>query len=84
MVRKNIVPSYLMNIKTKRIIIFFILTIIAGLIFYNQAIVRIFSVVTHREGSSHGVFVPFLAAYFLWLKWDTIKTTKLETGCGEV
>ena len=65
---------------TTRITIFIILSTLAGAIFYHEALTRIFTVVTHREGSSHGVFVPFLAIYFLWLKWDTIKTTKLETG----
>ena len=69
-----------MNFKTTRICLFFILTILAGLIFYSESIARIFTVVTHREGSSHGLFVPFLAAYFVWLKWDSIKTTKLQTG----
>jgi len=69
-----------MNPKTTRIAIFIILSALAGIVFYNDAIARIFTVVTHREGSSHGVFVPFLAAYFLWLKWDTLKDLKLETS----
>ena len=69
-----------MNPKTTRIAIFIILSALAGAVFYHEAIAKIFTVVTHREGSSHGVFVPFLAIYFLWLKWDTIKVTKLETG----
>ena len=63
-----------------RITIFIILTAFTGIVFYHDALARIFTVVTHREGSSHGVFVPFLAVYFLWLKWDTIKSTKLATG----
>ena len=69
-----------MNTKSKRIIIFFALTILAGIIFYNDAITRIFTVVTHREGSSHGVFVPFLAAYFLWFKWNVFKKIEMKTG----
>ena len=69
-----------MNTKATRIIIFFMLTILAGLIFYSDAIARIFTVVTNRQGSSHGVFIPFLAVYFLWLRWDTIKAVKPATG----
>ena len=53
---------------------------LAAVVFYHDAIARIFTVVTHREGSSHGVFVPFLAVYFLWLKWDTIKQANMRTG----
>ena len=63
-----------------RLYIFIILSVFTGAFFYHDALARIFTVVTHREGSSHGVFVPFLAIYFLWLKWDTLKTTKLQTG----
>jgi exosortase len=29
--------------------------------------------VLHREGSSHGLFVPFISGYFLWLKRDRIR-----------
>lgn len=69
-----------MNTKSNRSTIFFVLTILAGIIFYNEAIIKIFTVVTHREGSSHGVFVPFLAAYFLWFKWDELKKIEIKTG----
>jgi exosortase len=33
----------------------------------------VISAVLHREGSSHGVFVPFLSLYFLWLKREKLK-----------
>ncbi len=34
---------------------------------------EVFSAVIHREGSSHGVFVPFLSLYFIWLLRDKLK-----------
>jgi len=56
-----------------RLFIFIILTILAGLSIYQTAIIEVISAVLHREGSSHGVFVPFLSLYFLWLKRDDLK-----------
>jgi len=60
-----------------RLFIFIISTILAGLFIYPTAIIEVISAVLHREGSSHGVFVPFLSLYFLWLKRDDLK--KIET-----
>jgi len=40
---------------------------------YREALANVTLSVLHREGSSHGVFVPFISGYFLWLKWDKIK-----------
>jgi len=56
-----------------RLFIFIISTILAGLFIYQTAIIEVFSAVMHREGSSHGVFVPFLSLYFLWLKRNDLK-----------
>jgi len=56
-----------------RLSIVIILTLLSGLFLYQTAIIKVFSAVIHREGSSHGVFVPFLSLYFLWLKRDIIR-----------
>ena len=56
-----------------RLSILFIITILAGLFLYQTAIIKVISAVMHREGSSHGVFVPFLTLYFIWLKRDIIR-----------
>ena len=56
-----------------RLFIFIISTILAALFIYQSAIIEVFTAVMHREGSSHGVFVPFLSLYFLWLKRDKLK-----------
>jgi exosortase len=31
-----------------------------------------------REGSSHGVFVPLISGYFLWINWKTISAVKIK------
>ena len=59
-----------------RLSILFIITILAGLFLYQTAIIKVISAVMHREGSSHGVFVPFLTLYFIWLKRDIIRDIK--------
>ena len=63
------------SIKSKyyRLSIIVILTLLAGLSLYQTAIIKVISAVIHREGSSHGVFVPFLSLYFLWLLRDKLK-----------
>lgn len=62
-----------MKDKYYRSAIVIILAIFAGLIIYQSTIVDVISAVIHREGSSHGVFVPFLSLYFIWLKRDMIR-----------
>jgi len=47
--------------------------LLAGLLLYQSALVSLISAVIHRQGSSHGVFVPFLSAFFLWTKRDAIR-----------
>ena len=64
--------------KYYRLSIIFILTTLAGLLIYKIAIIKVISAVLHREGSSHGVFVPFIALYFIWLKRDVISKIELR------
>jgi len=56
-----------------RLAIVIILAILSGLFIYQTAIIKVISAVLHREGSSHGVFVPFITLYFIWLKRDVIR-----------
>ncbi len=65
--------NHKMKDKYYRLSIVIILAILAGLFIYQTAIVKVTSTVLHREGSSHGVFVPFLSLYFIWLKRDIIR-----------
>lgn len=62
-----------MKDKYYRLFIVIILTLLSGLFLYRNAVTEVFSAVIHREGSSHGVFVPFLSLYFIWLKRDIIR-----------
>ena len=61
-----------MKNKYYQLSIFIILAILAGMFIYKAALIQVISAVIHREGSSHGVFVPFLALYFIWLKRDDL------------
>ena len=65
--------------KRYRFVIFLALSLLSAAIFFREAIAQVFSVVIHREGSSHGVFVPFLALYFLYLNFGTLKQIELKT-----
>ncbi|MBL0714886.1 MAG: exosortase/archaeosortase family protein [Desulfosarcina sp.] len=46
----------------------------AGLALYWPSVYKVAYGVLHRHGSSHGVFIPFLSAYFIYLKWDRLKS----------
>lgn len=61
------------NITAMRLFIFITLTLLSGLFLYQTAVIEVFSAVIHREGSSHGIFVPFITLYFIWLKRDIIR-----------
>ncbi len=45
-----------------------------GVITFWPAIVKIGYDVLHRQGSSHGIFIPFLSIYFIFLKKNFLKT----------
>ena len=52
----------------KRYLIVGAVSLIAGLTLYRRAIFEVVAAVLNREGSSHGVFIPFLTAYFIWTR----------------
>jgi len=52
--------------------------ILAGVLLYRSALINVLGAVIHREGSSHGVFVPFLSAFFLWTKREALREIDLR------
>ena len=56
-----------------RLLLLFILLILAGIFVYGTALKDLFAAVMDRQGSSHGVFVPFLSVFFIWMKRDTLR-----------
>ncbi len=61
-----------------RLSIFVIVSILAGLLLYQFSLIKVISAVIHRQGSSHGVFVPFFSLFFLWIKRDVLKKIEPE------
>ncbi|MFC1505209.1 exosortase/archaeosortase family protein, partial [Thermodesulfobacteriota bacterium] len=62
-----------------RLAIFIGLSSFFGIVFYREAITEIFLIVINREGSSHGLFVPFLSLYFLWVNFDILNKLEPKT-----
>jgi len=59
--------------------IFTALLLITGLAVYPGAVAEVFSAVLNREGSSHGVFIPFLSAWFVWTRRQALKGLFVQT-----
>ena len=55
-----------------------VLIVLAGLTLFREAAFNVLSVVLNRQGSSHGLFVPVLSAYFLWIKRTALLKTAPE------
>ncbi|MBW2073017.1 MAG: exosortase/archaeosortase family protein [Deltaproteobacteria bacterium] len=60
--------------------LFILLALLAAAVFvlYGEPLAGLVSATLHREGSSHGIFVPFLSGYFVWLKRDRLKKAQLR------
>jgi len=67
------------NTSLPRLAMFLLVLGAAGLLLYGSALTELFSAVIHRQGSSHGLFVPFLTLFFLWTKRRVISETALRT-----
>ena len=67
------------NLKGRLLAFIFVLFVL-GWVFYRDALYALFLAVLHREGSSHGIFVPFLSGYFLWLKLNKVKAITAKTA----
>lgn len=63
-----------------RMLVFLLVLISLGGGFYWGALDKVASAVLHRQGSSHGIFVPFLAGYFLFLKFEKLKNIRPQTA----
>jgi exosortase len=51
-----------------------------GFTIYAESLYALFASVLQREGSSHGLFVPFISGYIIWLKLDKIKAIKSQAA----
>jgi len=47
-------------------------------IFFGSSLSKLAYAVLNREGSSHGIFVPFLSIFFLWIKRGTLIKTEMS------
>ena len=74
MIEKTIYPN-----GRGRLLLFLLILFGLGVTIYRPALLALFSAVVHREGSSHGIFIPFLSGYLLWLKLDKIKALTPRT-----
>ena len=63
-----------------RWLIFLLVLFGMGLTVYRESLYALFASVLQREGSSHGLFVPFISGYIIWLKLDKIKEIKSQVA----
>jgi len=56
-----------------RLVAFIAILVGLGFTIFPETLRDLLLSVLHREGSSHGLFVPFISGYFLWLKRDRIR-----------
>ena len=61
-----------MNGWGRPILFWFILGVLGSTI-YAEALWSLFISVVQRHGSSHGLFVPFIAVYLIWLRREKLK-----------
>lgn len=61
-----------------RLAFFALIVILVGATLFGSSIANLTYAIIHREGSSHGVFVPFLSGFFLWIKRDTLIKTDIR------
>ena len=58
---------------TGRWLLFFLALASLGVTIYGKFLYALSAAVLQRHGSSHGLFVPFISGYLIWLKFDKIK-----------
>jgi exosortase len=51
--------------------------IVAGIL-YRESLGHLLYAVMNREGSSHGIFVPFISAYFIWINHKALAKIRPE------
>lgn len=47
-----------------------------GLLVYRESLSEVIASVLHREDASHGLCVPFISGYLIWLRLEKIKEAK--------
>ena len=57
-----------------------LLVCIVGGTIYFDALYGLVSAVLNREGSSHGIFIPFFSAYILWTKREELARSSFTTN----
>lgn len=50
---------------------------VLGFTVFDKTLYTLAVAVLDRQDSSHGIFVPFISAYLIWLRVDELKATKL-------
>jgi exosortase len=68
------------EMKLERSLIFFSILAGLGVTIYLDPLYSLLADVLNRTGSSHGLFVPFICGYLLWLKLEKIKEIKPQTA----
>ena len=66
-----------MQTRMRLLILLSLLVGLGGLV-YGSTLSELFFSVVHRQDSSHGICVPFIAGYLVWLRIEKIKVTKPE------
>ena len=61
-----------------RIVFVLSFTALAAIFVYRDAVIEVTQSVLHREGSSHGLFVPFLTAWFVWINRNVLKRLNVK------
>jgi hypothetical protein len=68
------------GMKRQRALIFVVILAALGLTVYVDPLRFLLIDVLQRKGSSHGLFVPFISGYLVWLKLDRIKGLTPQTA----
>jgi exosortase len=61
-----------------RLAVFLLALVVLSLSLYADTLRDVFFAVFNRKESSHGVFVPFISGYYVWLHRERIKQLKPE------
>jgi exosortase len=61
---------------TTRVLVLLLVLIPLGVILYGSTLSSVILSVLDRENASHGVCVPFISGYLVWLKWEMIKRVR--------
>jgi len=68
------------GMKRERAIIYLVVFTVLVLTVYADPLYSLLTDVLQRKGSSHGLFVPFICGYLIWLKLDRINALSPQTA----